>query len=260
MSAICNVPSLFDLRDQVAIVTGGNGGLGLGMALGLAQAGAVVAIGARDPKKGFFATKMIEAEGGRAVFFPVDVRSKTSCVEMARDVARQLGAIDILVANAGVSNGGFPEEMAEEAWQATVDVNLNGSFFCSQAVHPFMRTRRGGKIVFVGSMTSLFGHPLAPGYGASKGAIVQLAKSLAVAWADDNIQVNTILPGWFETEIVESVVKDRGFYDGIVARTPARRWGVPSDLRGIIQFLCSNASQFVTGASIPVDGGYSAYC
>jgi 2-deoxy-D-gluconate 3-dehydrogenase len=249
---------LFDLSGRVAIVTGGNGGLGLGMALGLAGAGARIAVAARRRDKAKAALDQLAAAGAEAVFFETDVADRSSCQAMADEVAERFGRIDILIANAGIAAGGRPEAMSEETWRQTLDINLSGSFFSAQAVHPHMRTAGGGKIVTIGSMMSLFGSPRAANYGASKGAVVALTRSLAAAWASDNIQVNAILPGWLVTDIVaEAKEKAPGFSDAIVARTPAGRWGEPSDLAGTAVFLCARASDFITGATITVDGGYS---
>ncbi|MBV9843138.1 MAG: SDR family oxidoreductase [Sphingomonadaceae bacterium] len=250
--------ALFDLDGKVAVVTGGNGGLGLGMAKGLAGAGATIAIAARRRDKAEAALAELEALGARALFVETDVGSRDSCLAMAAAVAERCGRIDILIANAGVARAGRPERMSEEAWRQTIDVNLSGAFFSCQAVHPHLKAAGGGKIVTVGSMTSIFGAAAAADYSASKGGVVQLTKSLAIAWARDNIQVNAILPGWLVTDIVaEAKEKAPGFDDAIVARTPARRWGEPGDLAGIAVFLCSAASNFVTATAIPVDGGYS---
>ena len=250
--------ALFDLTGKSAIVTGGNGGLGLGMALGLAKAGASVAIAARRRDKAETALDALRAIGAQAMFVQTDVADRGSCTAMAETVAEALGGVDILVANAGIGKGGRPETMTEADWRATLDINLSGVFFSAQAVHPHMKAAGGGKILTVGSMMSIFGSPRAPDYAASKGGVVQLTKSLAAAWARDNIQVNAILPGWLTTDIVaEAKANAPGFSAAIVARTPARRWGEPDDLEGVAIFLCAPASAFVTGAAIPVDGGYA---
>ncbi|WP_088181912.1 SDR family oxidoreductase [Sphingobium sp. Z007] len=249
---------LFDLSGKVAIVTGGNGGLGLGMARGLAQAGAAIAIAARRADKAKAALVALESIGAKAIFIETDVADRASCFAMAQAVADQLGRIDILIANAGIGEGARPETMSEAMWRRTLDINLSGSFFSAQAVHSHMKASGGGKLVMLGSMTSIFGAAGAANYAASKGAVVQLAKSLAIAWARDNIQVNAILPGWLVTDMVaDTKAKVPGFDEAIVARTPARRWGEPDDLAGTAVYLCSRASDFVTGAAIAVDGGYA---
>ncbi|MCK9541899.1 MAG: glucose 1-dehydrogenase [Novosphingobium sp.] len=249
---------IFDLTGKVAVVTGGNGGLGLGMALGLARAGASIAVAARNEDKARPALAAIEAAGARALFVGTDVADRQSCLSMAERIADAFGRIDILVANAGLAGVGHPEDMAEEEWRRVLDVNLSGSFFSTQAVHPHMVAAGGGKIILLGSMTSIFGHGGAAHYAASKGGVVQLAKSLAISWARHNIQVNAVLPGWFATDIVaEAKAASPEFDAAIVARTPARRWGEPRDLEGVAVFLSSPASDFVTGIAIPVDGGYA---
>ena len=247
----------FDLQGKVAIVTGGNGGLGLGMALGLAQAGACVMIAARSLEKAEKALAAIRATGAEADFVATDVACKDDCLVMADETARRFGRIDILIANSGIAMGGRAAHMSEEDWRRTLDVNVSGTFFSAQAVHPHMVRAGGGKIVTIGSMYSIFGARAVPDYGASKGAVVQLTKSLAAEWARDNIQVNCILPGWLESDMSDKAKDQRGFEDAVIQRTPARRWGVPGDLAGPAVFLCSRASDFVTGVALPVDGGYS---
>lgn len=249
--------SPFDLTGRVAIVTGGNGGLGLGMALGLAQAGASVVIAARSRAKAEAALVQIAATGAEAHFVESDVARRDSCLAMTEETVSRFGRIDILIANAGIATGGRAAEMPEEDWRRTLDINLSGTFFSAQAVYPHMKSAGGGKIVTIGSMMSIFGSAGAPDYGASKGAVVQLTRALAAEWARDNIQVNCILPGWLSSEMGDRAKNIPGFLDTVVRRTPAHRWGEPSDLAGTAVFLSSAASDFVTGTAIPVDGGYS---
>lgn len=249
---------LFDLSGKVAVVTGGNGGIGLGIATGLAQAGARVAIVARDAGKGQAAVQAMTDEGGEAIFVQADVASREQCFAMANDVAERLGRIDILVANAGLARVGRSATVSEEDWRFVLDVNLSGVFFCAQAVYPHMVKAGGGKIVNIGSMAAVFGSTPGAAYGASKGGVTSLTRSLATGWARDNIQVNTIHPGWIVTDIIADAKAASAEFDAaITKRTPAARWGEPADLAGTAVFLCSKASDFVTGADIPVDGGYS---
>jgi 2-dehydro-3-deoxy-D-gluconate 5-dehydrogenase len=248
--------NLFDLTGRVALVTGGNGGIGLGIAKGLAEAGAAVAIAGRDAKKAQAALKQL---GPRAVFVPVDIADARSCEAMVGETVARLGRLDILVNNAGVNERKRPELYAPEEWQRVLETNLSGAFFASQAAFPRMRESGGGKIVNIGSMTSIFGVPFAAPYAASKGGLVQLTKSLATAWAADNIQVNAILPGWIDTDLTAVAKRQvEGLHERVLARTPAGRWGNPGDFAGIAVFLASAASDFVTGTAIPVDGGYSS--
>lgn len=249
----------FDLTDRVAIVTGGNGGLGLGMARGLARAGAAVAIAARQESKGRAAVAELSGSGVRSRFYPLQVSSKSSCRQMVEGVIGDFGRCDILINNAGTSIRKRPELLSEDDWREVLDVNLGGTLFCAQAVYPHMKAARGGKIVNIGSMYSLFGAPFTGAYGASKGGVVQLTRALACAWAADNIQVNAILPGWLDTALTRGAREQiDGLNELVLSRTPAGRWGEPDDLAGAAVFLASAASDFITGTTLVVDGGYSA--
>ena len=249
--------SLFDLTGRVALVTGGNGGIGLGIAKGLAAAGASVAIAGRNPAKNAAAKAELEALGNPVHLIAADVTDEAACRAMVAETADRLGGLDILVNNAGVAGAGRAEQMELSAWRAVLAANLDAGFIAAQAAHPLMKARGGGKVINIGSMYSLFGSPFSPAYAASKGAIVQLTKSLAIAWARDNIQVNVILPGWIETEMTAGAMDNAAFNDTIIRRTPARRWGQPDDFAGAAVFLASAASDFVTGAVVPVDGGFA---
>jgi 2-dehydro-3-deoxy-D-gluconate 5-dehydrogenase len=248
--------NFFDLTGRAAVVTGGNGGIGLGMAKGLAAAGASVVVAARNAEK---AGAALAALGGNNAFISFDVSDEASCRAMIGEAAERFGRLDILVNNAGTSIRKPPESYTAAEWHAVLDTNLTGAFLCSQAAHSVMKRNGGGKIINIGSMFALFGSGYAAPYAASKGALVQLTKSLAVAWARDNIQVNAVLPGWIDTELTRDARQQvAGLHERVLARTPAGRWGVPEDLAGIAVFLASAASDFITGAAIPVDGGFSA--
>jgi 2-deoxy-D-gluconate 3-dehydrogenase len=246
----------FDLKDKVALVTGGNGGIGLGIAKGLAQAGAKVAIAGRNDAKNQAALKEL---GGGAIALKADVNDEAAVRRMVGETVKAFGGLDILVANAGINIRKPPQDYAAAEWHQIMDTNLTSVFQCCQAAYPEMKKRGGGKIVTIGSMTSLFGFDVGPVYAASKGAVVQLTKSLAAAWAKDNIQVNSILPGFIDTDLTRNL--RRNFpeaHERVVNRTPARRWGDPADLAGTAVFFCSRASDFVTGTALPVDGGFSS--
>ena len=248
----------FDLSGRVALITGGNGGIGLGMAKGLAGAGASVAIAGRDKAKAETALAELRSLGGKAEFVEIDVVQEESCRRGVAQVAERFGRLDILVNNAGTTVRKPPEQLTADEWRMVLDTNLTGAFLCSQAAYPHMRGAGGGKIICIGSMMSVFASSYAAPYSASKGGIVQLARSLAVAWATDNIQVNSILPGWIDTDLTRQArVQVPGLNERVLARTPAQRWGLPDDFAGIAVFLASSASDFVTGTAIPVDGGYS---
>lgn len=250
--------SLFDLTGRVAIVTGGNGGIGLGMATGLAEAGAAIVIAARDQKKSAEAAEKLQKLGARVATVEVDVKDQNSVKRMVQATFDRFQRVDILVANAGINIRKPPQDVSAEEWQAVLDVNLNGPFFCAQAVYPAMKAQGGGKIITIGSMTSIFGVPFAPAYSATKGGVVQLTRSLATAWTKENIQVNCVLPGWIDTDLTRQARKQvQGLHERVEARTPAGRWGEPKDFAGVAVFLASHASDFITGAAIPVDGGYS---
>jgi 2-deoxy-D-gluconate 3-dehydrogenase len=246
---------LFDLKGKAALVTGGNGGIGLGMAEGLARAGAQVAIAGRDAQKNAAALKRL---GAGAWAIAADVTDEKACRGMVDQAARKLGRLDILVNNAGINIRKRPEEYSLEEWHRVLESNLTSAFVASQAAYPHLQRAGGGKIVNIGSMMSLFGASFVAPYGASKGGIVQLTRALACAWAKDHIQVNAVLPGWIDTALTRRAREElSGLHERVLARTPAGRWGTPQDMAGIAVFLCSAASDFVTGTAIPVDGGYA---
>jgi 2-deoxy-D-gluconate 3-dehydrogenase len=249
---------LFELTGRVAIVTGGNGGIGLGMARGLAEAGAAIVIGARDAAKNAGALRVLEELGARAKAVQADVTDDASCKALVSAALEDFGRVDILVNNAGVNIRKQPQDLTVPEWRNVLDTNLTSAFICSQAVYPALLRAGGGKIINIGSMMSIFGASFVPAYGASKGGIVQLTKSLATAWAKDNIQVNAVLPGWIDTALTRAAREQvPGLHEKVLARTPAGRWGVPYDLAGVAVFLAGSASDFVTGTAIPVDGGYA---
>jgi 2-dehydro-3-deoxy-D-gluconate 5-dehydrogenase len=249
---------LFDLTGKVAIVTGGNGGIGLGMVRGLAKAGAAVAIVGRNAAKSDAAAADIRQSGARAISIVADVTDKAAVAAMVERMQREFGRIDILVNNAGINIRKPPHALALEEWDSVIRTNLTSAFLCSQAVHPAMKAAGGGKIVNIGSMMSIFGASFAPAYAASKGGIVQFTRSCAVAWAADNIQVNAVLPGWIDTDLTKRARQEiAGLHDKVLGRTPAARWGAIDDFAGIAVFLSAHASDFVTGTAIPVDGGFS---
>jgi 2-deoxy-D-gluconate 3-dehydrogenase len=252
--------SLFDLSGRVAVVTGGNGGIGRAMALGLARAGASVAVLARNEEKNHLVLAELKEIGKPALVSRLDVTDRAALAPAVAKVEQALGGIDILVNNAGTAalTGGVLNETAD-IWDHTIETHLNACFLLSQLVAKSMVKRKsGGKIINLASMYSIFGSRLVPSYSAAKGAIVQLTKSLAIELASHNIQVNAIAPGWIETDMT-AAVRNSPMNDEILARTPAKRWGKSDEIIGAAVFLASRGADFITGVTLPVDGGYSVY-
>jgi len=251
---------LFDLTGRVAIVTGGNGGIGLGMAQGMADAGASILVVGRNREKNTAALEDLRGRGVSAEEYHVDVTEADAGKHMVAAAEQAFGRVDILVNNAGMNIRKRPEELELEEWRQVLDTNLTSAFSCSQAAYPAMQRAGGGKIINIGSMYSLFAAPFVIAYASSKGGIVQMTKSLATAWAPDNIQVNAVLPGWIDTELTRRAREQLdGLYERQLARMPADRWGTPEDHAGVAVFLASSASDYITGISVPVDGGFSIF-
>jgi len=250
---------LFDLTGKVAVVTGGNGGIGLGIAMGLAGAGANIVIAARSVEKTAQALENIRALGVEAHGITVDVTQEPAIQRIVTSTIDHMGRLDILVNNSGIAVRAQPQELTAAQWDSVVDVNLRAAFLASKAAYAQMVKAGGGKVINVGSMYSIFGSDWGAPYAASKGGLVQLTKSLAVAWAKDNIQVNAVLPGWIVTDLTRGIQdSDPNRYDNISRRIPTGRWGEPSELAGAAVFLASTASDYVTGATLAIDGGYSS--
>ena len=250
-------PALFDLTGQVAVVTGGNRGIGRGIALGLAEAGAAVAVFGRNEEKNQQVLSELKAIGVPAIAVKVDMTNRAGLEPALNTVESELGSLSILVNNAGnVSlSGGVLNERPED-WDCVIETQLNSVFLLSKLAARSMAGRKRGKIINIGSMYSYFGSGLIPSYSAAKGAVIQLTKSMAIELAPHNIQVNAIAPGWIETDMT-APVHTMPLNDEILARTPAGRWGQPEEIAGTAVYLASRASDFVTGTTIRVDGGYA---
>ena len=250
--------SMFDLSGRVALVTGGNGGIGLGLARGLARCGAAVMVAGRDAGKNAAAVAELSALGAKADSVVADVTDEAAVGAMVEATASRLGGLDILVNNAGTNIRRRPEEYRLEDWRTVIDTNLTSAMLASRAAHPHLKRGGRGRVINNGSMLSIFGLPFHIAYAASKGGVVQFTKSLAVAWAADGITVNALLPGWIDTDLTRKARQDMADLHGnVLARTPAKRWGDPRDFEGVAAFLASDASAFITGTAIPVDGGFS---
>ncbi len=247
----------FDLGGAVAIVTGGNGGIGRGIAVELARAGADVVIAARSAEKTAAVVAEIQALGRKCLGVKCDVLDGENIARTVETTLSHFGRLSVVVNNSGVAGGGPPQSIPEETWDRVVDTNLKGTFLFCQAAHPALVASGGGKIINIGSEYAIFGSAAVLPYSASKGGVIQLTRSLAVAWARDNIQVNAIIPGWITTDMTVGVQRNQQMYDHIIARTPARRFGTPEECGKAAVFLASRAADFITGISLPVDGGYS---
>lgn len=249
---------MFSLAGKVAVVTGGNGGIGFGMACGLARAGARVVIAARDTAKSATALATLRDLGSDAFAVTTDVTDENAVAALFAEVVARCGRLDVLVNNAAMFLRRAPQDMQLAEWHDVMEANATGPFLCARAAYPHLCAAGGGKIINVASLVSLFGVAHAAAYSASKGAVLQLTRSLATAWAADRIQVNAILPGWVDTPLTHDARSSvPGLNDSVIARTPAGRWGEIGDFEGIAVFLASSASDFITGAAIAVDGGYS---
>ena len=249
---------MFDLSGRVALVTGGNGGIGLGLARGLARCGAAVMVAGRDAAKNAAAVQELSALGAKADSVVADITDEAAVAAMVDETAVRLGGLDILVNNAGTNIRRRPEDYRLEDWRTVIDTNLTSAMLASRAAHPHLKRGGRGRVINNGSMLSIFGLPFHIAYAASKGGVVQFTKSLAVAWAADGITVNALLPGWIDTDLTRKARTDMaGLNDNVLARTPMKRWGDPRDFEGVAAFLASDASAFITGTAIPVDGGFS---
>ena len=247
---------MFDLSGRVALITGGNGGIGLGMAQGLAACGARVVFTGRRAEKNASALAALPAG---SIGIAADLTQQGTPDAVLAEVLAKTGRLDILVNNAGTNVRKRPELVTDDDWHQVLNLNLTAVMQLTRAAYPALKASGHGRVINIASILSLFATAFGPAYGASKGAIVQYTKSLAVAWAADGITANAVLPGWVETELTDGARADvPGLYEKQLARTPVGRWGRPSDLSGIAAFLASDEAAFVTGTAIPVDGGFAA--
>ncbi len=252
---------MFDLSGKVAIVTGGNRGIGRALALGLAEAGAAVAIFARDEAKNQATLKELLALGGRAIALRVDLKRREELKPAFDEVERRLGPVDIMVNNAAYATLTSVVDTSAEDWDGVIAVNLNAAFFfCKYAASSMIRRGKGGKIINVTSLASSFGSGVFPSYAVTKGGLAQLTRSLAIELGPHNIQVNALAPGWVTTDMTEWIRTDPQ-YDWLlkemVQRTPRGRFAEAEELKGAVVFLASSASDNMTGSDLLIDGGFS---
>jgi gluconate 5-dehydrogenase len=247
----------FDLSGKVALVTGAYRGLGFAIARGLAQAGATVVLNARKAAEVESAAEKLQAEGFKAATSVFDVTDRAAIRAAVEKLLAEHGAIDILFNNAGIQRRGPMVDFASADWDAVIATNLSAPFLVSQAVLPPMIARKRGKIVHVASLMSDLARPNVIPYTAAKGGVRQLTRGMAVELAPHNIQVNAIAPGYFATEMNSALLADAQFTAWVNRRTPAGRWGEPSEIAGLAVFLASPASDYVTGQILFIDGGMS---
>ena len=253
------IERLFSLKGKTALVTGAGGGIGSVMAVALAEAGAVVGIHDIAADKLEDTGRQIEEAGERAVPLIADLSLVKECRRLVAEASEALGRLDILVNCAGINRRKPIDEVSEDDYEAIMAVNLRSVYFLSQAAHPIMRAQGGGKIINIGSSTIFFGLGTVSVYGATKAAVAALTRTMAVEWAGDNIQVNCIAPGYFKTPLTDkSVWADERKGNWLLDRIPARRPGVPDDLLGALLLLASDASEYITGETVVVDGGFRA--
>ena len=250
---------IFDLSGRVAIVTGGSVGLGRQMAEGLAEMGADLVLCARKKERCLQAAEELRKLGVEVLALGCDVKEPSSIQEVADATVQHFGRIDILINNAGTSWGALTEDMTLEQWNKVIETNLTGTFLFSQAAGKVMIKQRRGKIINVASVAGLRGSPpefSAIGYSASKGGVIIFTRDLACKWGMHNIQVNAIAPGWFPTDMSQKIIERNK--ETFLAKIPLQRFGGPQDLKGAAIFLASDASDFVTGHTLVVDGGQTA--
>lgn len=251
---------MFDLTGRTIVVTGGNGGIGLGLARGVARAGAQVAIWARNEAKSERAKAELEALGAKVIALPCDVADEQQILSAIERTTDQLGRIDGCFANAGYGAPGDPLKISLEQWRELLSVNLDGTFLTLRCVANHMiETGGGGKLVVVSSMVEHFGSPMQAHYAASKAAVGSLVKTFAVRLAKQDIQVNSIEPGWVVTEATAAISQSDAFNEVLMKRIPARRWGDPKDFEGIAVYLVSDESRYHTGDAVLIDGGYTIF-
>lgn len=248
--------NMFSLENKVAIVTGAGRGLGAAMAKGLSEAGASVLVADIDLQTATSTAELINQAGGKALPFSVDVGNADDVKAMVGACVNHFGTVDILVNNAGINRRNPCTEMSEEDWDAVIRVNLKGTFLCAREAGKVMVAKKSGKVINIASLLATVAQPNRGPYASSKGAVAQFTKVLALEWAPYNINVNAIAPGYVATELNTKLMEDKKVYDEITARIPMGRWAEPEEIIGALIYLASDASSYVTGQLINIDGGY----
>lgn len=248
----------FSLKGKTALVTGAGRGLGRGMALGLAEAGANVVLAGRTPDTLAAVAREVEEMSGTAAVAVADVTNPADQDALVRTALDRFDRLDVLVNNAGTTFRTPSEDYPAAEWDRVMNVNLKGPFQLLQKVGRAMIAQGGGSIINVGSLIAVIGMPNIPAYAASKAGIEELTRCLAVEWAKHRIRVNAVTPGYFRTDMTAGLDQDPDRGPKIAMRIPMKRWGEPADLKGVTVFLASDASAYITGVSIPVDGGWLA--
>lgn len=251
---------IYDIKGKIAIVTGGNSGIGYEIAKTLAQSGAKIVIANRRREEGEKAAKAISELGGEAIAIPTDVSQKASVEEMVQNVVGRFGRIDVVVNSAGINVRKYALDFEESDWDQVININLKGTFLVCQAVGRIMVGQKEGKIINISSAVEKIGMEMRAAYCASKGGVSQLTKVLAIEWAPYGVNVNAVGPGFMKTALLANLIeKDPTFVPMVQSRVPLGRLGLPEDVAGVVLLLASDAGNYITGQTFFIDGGWTIW-